>query len=92
MTPQKRNSSSLRNQLFSISIIALVIKLAIISRIQGFDWYGAGSGNIVTGLQGMLDKNYAPANVWYGADAENYLRSVLGLFRDGFFSTERNLH
>ena len=92
MTPQKRNSSSLRNQLFSISIIALVIKLAIISRIQGFDWYGAGSGNIVTGLQGMLDKNYAPANVWYGADAENYLSSVLGLFRDGFFSTERNLH
>lgn len=92
LTPQKRNSVSLRNQLFAISLLALVIKLAIISRIQGFDWYGAGNGNIVTGLQGLLDKSYAPANVWYGADAENYLRSVLGLFRDGFFSMERNLH
>ena len=92
LTPQKRNSNSLRNQLFAISAFALVVKLAIISRIQGFDWFAAGSGNVVNGLQVMLDKSYAPAKVWYGADAENYLRSVVGLFRDGFFSTERNLH
>jgi|DEB19_MinimDraft_3_1074340.scaffolds.fasta_scaffold32177_2 hypothetical protein len=92
LTPKKRNSNSLRNQLFAISAFALVVKFAIISRIQGFDWFAAGNGNVVSGLQLMLDKSYAPARVWYGADAENYLRSVVGLFRDGFFSTETNLH
>ena len=91
-TPQKRNNNSLRNQLFAFSLLALLIKFAIISRIQGFDWFAAGNGSVANGLKGMLDNNYAPANVWYGADAENYLRSVTGLFRDGFLSTEHNLH
>lgn len=90
--PQKRNSSRLRNQLFAIPALAFVVKLGIIARIQGFDWFAASNGDMTAGLKTLLDKNYAPSHVWYGADAENYLRSVLGLFRDGFFSTERNLH
>lgn len=90
--PQKRNSSRLRNQLFAIPALAFVVKLGIIARIQGFDWFAASNGDMAAGLKTLLDKNYAPSHVWYGADAENYLRSVLGLFRDGFFSTERNLH
>jgi len=90
--PIKRNSSSMRRNLLLIPALAFVIKLAIIARIQGFDWFTAGNGNMVNGLTTLLDKNYAPSHVWYGADAENYLRSVVGLFRDGFFSTERNLH
>lgn len=89
---QKRNSSRLRNQLFAIPALAFVVKLGIIARIQGFDWFAASNGDMTAGLKTLLDKNYAPSHVWYGADAENYLRSVLGLFRDGFFSTERNLH
>jgi len=91
-TPHRRNSNSLRNQLFAFSLLALLIKFAIISRIQGFDWFAAGNGSMANGLKGMLEKNYSPSHVWYGADAENYLYSVLGLFRDGFFSTERSLH
>lgn len=90
--PQKRNGRRLRNQLFAIPALAFVIKLGIIARIQGFDWFASSSGDMTAGLKTLLDKNYAPSHVWYGADAENYLRSVFGLFRDGFFSTERNLH
>jgi hypothetical protein len=90
--PQKRNSSRLRNQLFAIPALAFVVKLGIIARIQGFDWFAASNGDMTAGLKTLLEKNYAPPHVWYGADAENYLRSVIGLFRDGFFSTERNLH
>ena len=90
--PQKRNGSGLRNQLFAIPALAFVVKLGIIARIQGFDWFAASNGDMTAGLKTLIDNNYAPSHVWYGADAENYLRSVLGLFRDGFFSTERNLH
>jgi hypothetical protein len=90
--PVKRSSTSLRNKLLLIPALAFLIKLSIIAKIQGFDWYTAGNGDMSIGLKTLLDKNYAPAHVWYGADAENYLRSLLGLLNDGFFSTERNLH
>ena len=90
--PIKRSSASLRRRLLLIPAIAFLIKLSIISRIQGFDWFASGNGDMARGLQNLLDNNYAPANVWYGADAENYLRSLLGLLKDGFFSSERNLH
>lgn len=90
--PQKRNSSRLRNQLFAIPALAFVVKLGIIARIQGFDWFVAGNGDMATGLKILLDNNFAPSHVWYGADAENYLRAVTGLFRDGFFSNENNLY
>ena len=83
--PVKRSSSSLGKKLLVIPALAFLIKLSIISRIQGFDWYQAGNGDMATGLKTLLDNNYAPANVWYGADAENYLRSLLGLLQDGFF-------
>ena len=90
--PIKRSSASLRRRLLLIPAIAFLIKLSIISRIQGFDWFASGNGDMARGLQNLLDNNYAPANVWYGADAENYLRSLLGLLKDGLFSSERNLH
>ena len=90
--PVKRASTSLRNKLLLIPALGFLIKLLIIARIQGFDWYTAVNGDIANGLKILLDNNYAPAHVWYGADAENYLRSLLGLLNDGFFSTETNLH
>jgi hypothetical protein len=89
--PLKKRSSSLRNKLLLIPAIAFFVKLIIISRIQGFDWFASGNGNMATGLKTLLDKNFAPANVWFGADAESYLRAVQGLFQDGFFSTEGTL-
>jgi hypothetical protein len=88
----KRTSSSLRKKLLVIPGLALLVKLLIISRIQGFDWFASGNGDMAAGLKTLLEKSYAPAHVWYGADAENYLRSLSGLLTDGFFSTERNLH
>jgi len=90
--PVKITCTSFRNKLLLIPALAFLIKLLIIARIQGFDWYTAGNGDMAVGLKTLLDKNYAPAHVWYGADAENYLRSLLGLLNDGFLSTERNLH
>lgn len=91
-SPKGRNNKFFKSALFLIPAIAFVIKLLIIFRIEGFDWYGSSGGDIASGLKNLLDNNNAPAHVWYGADAENYLRSVMGLFRDGFFSKESNLH
>jgi hypothetical protein len=90
--PNERRSNSLRNRLLLIPALAFLIKLTIIARIQGFDWYASGNGDLALGLRTLLDKNYVPGKVWYGADAENYLRSWLGLLNDGFFSTEGKLH
>lgn len=81
----------LRNRVLLIIGFAFVVKLSIISRIQGFDWFAAGNGNIVNGLSILLDKNYIPAHSWYGADGENYIRGLLGLAKDGFLSTEGKL-
>ena len=86
------NSNKQRNRLLLVPLIALIIKVGIIARIQGFDWYAAGGGNPVSGLKILLEKNYVPPHVWYGADGENYLQGLLGLARDGFFSQVRNLH
>jgi len=88
----KQKSITLRNQLILIPAVAFIAKLFIIARIQGFDWYATSNGDMVVGLKTLLDQNYAPANAWYGADAENYLRSWLGLLNEGFFSKEGNLH
>jgi hypothetical protein len=90
--PVKRTSTSLRNKLLLIPALAFLIKLSIIARIQGFDWYASGSGDMAAGLKTLLDNKYLPAHVWYGADAENYLYGVLGLLKDGFQSTEGTLH
>jgi hypothetical protein len=64
--PVKRTSTSLRNKLLLIPALAFLIKLSIIARIQGFDWYAAGNGDMSAGLKTLLDKNYAPAHVWRG--------------------------
>lgn len=85
------NSSKQRNRLLLIPLIALVIKIGIIAQIQGFDWYAAGNGNLGSGLTALLDKLYQPPGAWYGADGENYLRALIGLANDGFFSTQGNL-
>jgi hypothetical protein len=81
----------LRRNLAAISLIALFIKFFIILRIEGFNWLQAGNGDLANGLGLLLDNNYAPPNAWYGADAENYLRGLQGLVRDGFFSEEGKL-
>jgi hypothetical protein len=90
--PNERRSNSLRNKLLLIPALAFLIKLTIIARIQGFDWYASGNGDLALGLRTLLDTKYVPGKVWYGADAENYLRSWLGLLNDGFFSTEEKLY
>ena len=90
--PVKRNSSSFRNKLLLIPAFAFLVKITMISRIQGFDWYAAGNGDVAAGLEALLNNKYVPAHVWYGADAENYLYGLLGLLRDGFASTEGTLH
>jgi len=79
-----------RNLLF-VSLSALLIKVFIIFRIQGFDWYDAGNGDLATGLGELLDNNYVPPNAWYGADGENYIRGLQGLVDEGFYSGEGKL-
>jgi hypothetical protein len=79
-----------RNLLF-IPLVALIIKIFIILRIEGFAWYQAGNGDLVRGLGELLDNNYIPPNAWYGADGENYIRGLQGLVNQGFFSDEDKL-
>lgn len=81
----------LRRNLIAISLLALLIKIFIILRIEGFDWYRAGNGELGNGLGQMLDNNYLPPNAWYGADGENYVRGLQGLVVDGAFSKEGKL-
>lgn len=93
----KRNKRDLivakkfRRNLIFISLSALLIKFFIILRIQGFDWYEAGDGNLGNGLGVLLDNNFAPPNAWYGADGENYIRGLQGLADQGFYSDEGKL-
>ena len=84
-------SKKIRNRLILIPSIALIIKIFIIMRIQGFNWFAAGGNDVVKGLTGLLDNNYTPAHIWYGADGENYLRGLVALARDGFLSTDGKL-
>lgn len=80
-----------RRKLLLIPLFALLIKIFIILRIQGFDWYQAGNGDLGRGLGELLDNNYIPPNAWYGADGENYIRGLQGLVNQGFFSDEGKL-
>ena len=88
---KNRQSNKVRNRLLLIPGIALLIKLSIISRIQGFDWYAAGGKDVVNGLGMLLDKNYIPSHAWYGADGENYIRGLWELAKRGLFSPEGKL-
>lgn len=80
-----------RRNLFLIAMTAFVVKIVIILRIQGFDWYEAGNGDLGEGLDQLLDNSYAPPNAWYGADGENYIRGLHGLVENGFMSEEGKL-
>ena len=80
-----------RRNLAAIALTALVIKIFIILKIQGFDWYQAGGGDLGKGLGELLDNNYVPPNAWYGADGENYIRGLQGLVEGGFYSEEGKL-
>ena len=84
-------SKKFRRNIFLIPLSAFVIKLFIILKIQGFDWYEASGGDLSSGLRLLLDNNYAPPNAWYGADGENYLQALYGLASEGFFSDEGKL-
>lgn len=81
----------LRLRLLAVSVVALLIKLCVVIRIEGFDWYQAGDGDLSSGLGLLLDNNLVPPNAWYGADGENYIRGLQGLVRDGIFSGEGKL-
>ena len=61
------------------AVAVLLIKLAIIFRIQGMN---AGSG----------DRVYFVDGAWLGADGENYLMGYNALLKDGIFSTESILN
>jgi hypothetical protein len=61
------------------AIAVLLIKLAIIFRIQGLN---AGSG----------DRVYFVDGAWLGADGENYLMGYNALLKDGIFSVESILN
>lgn len=80
-----------RRRLALIPVIALAIKILIILRIQGFEWYESSQRDLGSGLASLLDGTKWPAGAWYGADGENYIRGLLGLLKDGFFSTEGTL-
>lgn len=80
-----------RRNLAVIAMTALVIKVLIILRIEGFDWYQAGAGDLGKGLDELIDNNYVPPNAWYGADGENYIEGLRGLTNEGFFSKNDKL-
>jgi len=80
-----------RLKLLFITLLALIIKIVIIFRIQGFDWYSAGKGDLGRGLEELLNNRFVPPNSWLGADGENYIRGLQGFVEDGFFSDEGKL-
>jgi hypothetical protein len=70
----------------------LLIKLIIIVRIQGLNWYPEGEQDLGKGLLKLLDSRLVPPNIWFGSDGENYVRGLLGLVQNGLFSDARNLY
>ena len=74
-----RNLGALRKQLALIPLLATLIKLVIVLRIQPIAW-----PNIDPNLY-RLDK------FWLGADGENYITGLSGLFADGVFSEVERL-
>lgn len=94
-------SKRIQNQKFKISspkslvfipVIAFLIKVVLIARIQGLDWYSAGGQDLGKGLQNLLESRFVPPNTWFGSDGENYVRGLLGLVQEGVFSKARNLY
>ncbi len=75
----KRDLKSYKKQLALIPVVATIIKLIIVLRIQPIAW-----PNIDPSLY-RLDK------FWLGADGENYITGLTGLFADGIFSEVERL-
>jgi hypothetical protein len=75
MAPQQ----NLQRKFMYWALAVLLVKLAIIFRIQGMN---TGSG----------DRVYFVDGAWLGADGENYLTGYTGLLRDGVFSPESILN
>ena len=75
MAPQQ----NLQGKFMYWALAVLLVKLAIIFRIQGMN---AGSG----------DRVYFVDGAWLGADGENYLTGYNALLRDGVFSPESILN
>ena len=75
MAPQQ----NLQRKFMYWAVAVLLIKLAIIFRIQGMN---AGSG----------DRVYFVDGAWLGADGENYLMGYNALLKDGIFSPESILN
>jgi hypothetical protein len=88
---QDKASRKTRNRFYLIPLSALVIKFFIILRIQGVYLGDFESADLAGRLSRMLDGNSWPAHIWYGADGENYLRSVVELLKNGFLSSGGNL-
>jgi hypothetical protein len=75
MAPQQ----NLQRKFMYWALAVLLVKLAIIFRIQGMN---TGSG----------DRVYFVDGAWLGADGENYLTGYTALLRDGVFSPESILN
>ena len=76
---RKAPQQNLQRKFMYWAVAVLLIKLAIIFRIQGMN---AGSG----------DRVYFVDGAWLGADGENYLMGYNTLLKDGIFSTESILN
>ena len=75
----KMGRSGVNRVLLSIPLIALIFKLIIILRIPAIAW-----PNVDPNLY-RLDK------FWMGADGENYVTGLTGLFQEGLFSEVERL-
>ena len=83
--------SKARKRLFLIPILALAIKVLILFRIQGVSFSVPDSTGLGSSLTNLLNSNLWPAHIWFGADGENYLRSLSELLAGGFLSAGGNL-
>jgi len=59
---QVRNVKNLRIKLLVIPVIALLIKLIIITKIPGHAWLGADGENYLTGVDGLLQEGLFSTN------------------------------
>jgi hypothetical protein len=75
----QRDLGALKKQLALIPLVAALIKLFIVFRIEPIAW-----PNIDPSLY-RLDK------FWLGADGENYVTGLTGIFADGIFSDVERL-
>lgn len=75
----RRDLTLIKKRLALIPIIATIIKIIIVLRIQPIAWPGIDPALY------RLDK------FWLGADGENYVTGLTGLFADGVFSEVERL-